>query len=207
MSVAGRPPAGALGLGKTRTCPHCKATVLESANVCPGCRHHLRFDPGATLRDESSFTAWKVDGVIGPRGSAEACEYSVVIALRNEEGRELARHVVAVGALQPSERRSFTLSVDVIPPRPTAAPAPPRVDAPAPVRGTASPPNRPPQPPPQPASRPSAPPPARAPLASQPHRIPPMGSIRAGTQGATRLPVAGPPAIPPKPPRDPSGGA
>ena len=31
-------------LGATRTCPHCKATVLQSANICPGCQHHLRFN-------------------------------------------------------------------------------------------------------------------------------------------------------------------
>ena len=36
--------AVAQGSGATRTCPHCRATILESAIVCPGCRHHLRFD-------------------------------------------------------------------------------------------------------------------------------------------------------------------
>ena len=39
MSVA-RPNA----VGATRVCPHCKATVLQSANICPGCQHHLRFN-------------------------------------------------------------------------------------------------------------------------------------------------------------------
>ena len=33
--------------GKTRPCPHCKETILESASVCPSCQHHLRFDPKA----------------------------------------------------------------------------------------------------------------------------------------------------------------
>ena len=28
--------------GATRTCPHCKTTILESAAVCPACRGHLR---------------------------------------------------------------------------------------------------------------------------------------------------------------------
>jgi len=40
MNVASRPVAA----GKTRTCPHCKATILESLSICPGCLHHLRFD-------------------------------------------------------------------------------------------------------------------------------------------------------------------
>ena len=31
-------------VGKTRSCPHCRATILESAAVCPACRHHLRFE-------------------------------------------------------------------------------------------------------------------------------------------------------------------
>ena len=33
--------------GATRTCPHCKATILESSAVCPACRGHLRFDAPA----------------------------------------------------------------------------------------------------------------------------------------------------------------
>ena len=40
MSVASRPSP----TGKTRTCPHCKAVILESLSICPGCMHHLRFD-------------------------------------------------------------------------------------------------------------------------------------------------------------------
>ena len=33
--------------GATRTCPHCKTTILESAAVCPACRGHLRLDATA----------------------------------------------------------------------------------------------------------------------------------------------------------------
>ena len=46
MSVASRP----VSTGKTRTCPHCKATILESLSICPGCLHHLRFDQEAAKR-------------------------------------------------------------------------------------------------------------------------------------------------------------
>ena len=128
MSAAGRPPAAPLG--KTRVCPHCKATVLESASVCPGCRHHLRFDPGSAQKDPGEYTAWKVDGVIGSRAAGEPAEYCIVVAVQNEQGREIARQVVAVGALQPDEKRAFTLSVEVMPPR-AAAPAPPSRTSPA----------------------------------------------------------------------------
>ena len=31
-------------LGASRVCPHCKATVLQSAAKCPSCQHHLRFN-------------------------------------------------------------------------------------------------------------------------------------------------------------------
>jgi hypothetical protein len=37
----------------------------------------------------------------------------VVVSICNERGQEIARKVVGVGALQPSETRSFTLSVEV----------------------------------------------------------------------------------------------
>ena len=43
----------------------------------------------------------------------ESWEYSVVISIRNEKGEEITRHVVGVGALQPSERRTFSLAVEV----------------------------------------------------------------------------------------------
>ena len=41
--------------GATRTCPHCKATLLESAAVCPACRGHLRFDAPAVEAAQRGF--------------------------------------------------------------------------------------------------------------------------------------------------------
>lgn len=101
---------------RTRLCPHCKATILESANVCPGCRHHLKFDPVAAQRLSETRTALRIEGTIQGPNPAEPCEYCVVIAIRDERGKEVGRHVVGVGAMRPAERRSFTLSVDVVPP-------------------------------------------------------------------------------------------
>jgi predicted amidophosphoribosyltransferase len=49
--------------GTARVCPHCKATILESASVCPVCRHHLRFDPNATER-RPTLTPLRVEGTI-----------------------------------------------------------------------------------------------------------------------------------------------
>jgi hypothetical protein len=105
-------------LGKTRTCPHCRATILESASICPGCHHHLRFDSAAAQRQAAAQSALCVEGTIRHPANAEGQEYSVVISVRNERGEEITRHVVSVGALQPREKRTFTLSVDVLPARP-----------------------------------------------------------------------------------------
>ncbi len=101
--------------GATRTCPHCKATILESAAVCPGCRHHLRFEPGAGAGAMSSLTPLRIEGTLQPPAEDAAWEYSVVLSIRNDRGEEVTRQVVGVGAMQPHERRSFVLSVELNP--------------------------------------------------------------------------------------------
>jgi hypothetical protein len=105
--------------GRTRTCPHCKATILESASVCPGCQHHLRFDSKAILerRTQPTFSALRVEGSFRNAEGNDAWEYSVVISIRNQRGEEIDRKVISVGALNPTESRTVTLSVDVMAPR------------------------------------------------------------------------------------------
>jgi hypothetical protein len=105
--------------GKTRTCPHCKAIILESASVCPGCQHHLRFDPNSVVeaRAKATFSALKVEGAFSNPKGADSWEYSVVVSVRNDRGEEIARKVVGVGALDPRESRTVTVSVDVFAPR------------------------------------------------------------------------------------------
>ena len=101
--------------GKTRTCPHCKATILESASVCPACQHHLRFDPKAIVerRLQPAFSALRVEGGFKHPVGGEPWEYAVVVSIRNDRGEELARKVVGVGALAPNEGRQVMVSVDV----------------------------------------------------------------------------------------------
>jgi len=101
-------------VGRTRVCPHCKATILESAAVCPGCNHHLRFGKLAENQQRAAKSVLRVEGTVRHPVDAEPCEYSVVIEIRNERGEQIARQVVGVGALQPQEIRSFTLSVDLL---------------------------------------------------------------------------------------------
>ena len=104
--------------GKTRICPHCKSTILESASVCPACQHHLRFDPKAIAerRAQATFSALRVEGAFRHPAEGDAWEYSVVVSVRNDRGEEVARKVVGVGALNANEGRSIMLSVDVFKP-------------------------------------------------------------------------------------------
>ncbi len=133
MSVAARADSS----GKTRTCPHCKATILESLTICPGCLHHLRFDQEAAKRQVAAASALRVEGVLAhPATATEPWEYFVVIAERNERGEEVARQVVNVGALRNAEKRTFSLSVEVMQQQPVVAsnkPPAPQPSAPAPA--------------------------------------------------------------------------
>ncbi len=105
--------------GKTRICPHCKTTILESASVCPGCQHHLRFDPNSIVerRAQPTFSALRVEGAFRNPEGVDSWEYSVVVSIRNDRGEEVARKVVGVGALDPRDSRTVMLSVDVFAPR------------------------------------------------------------------------------------------
>jgi hypothetical protein len=106
------------GLGRTRVCPHCRAQILESASICPGCKGHLRFDSSQLRAVEKPVRiAWQVEGTIASDSLGAGTEYSVVIAVRNEKNQEIARHVVNVGALTGDERRTFNLAVEVSEPR------------------------------------------------------------------------------------------
>jgi len=130
--IAARPAAP----GATRSCPHCRATVLLSANVCPACQHHLRFSaPGsasatAVAAAASGYAALQIEGTVRHRQPQEPCEFCVVLAITNEQGEQVSRQVVSVGVLQPNEARKISLSVNLMPARAGAAPAP----APAPVK-------------------------------------------------------------------------
>ena len=49
--------------GATRTCPHCRETILESATICPACNHKLRYGgPSTELTAPAALTPLKVEG-------------------------------------------------------------------------------------------------------------------------------------------------
>jgi hypothetical protein len=111
VSVAGREAVP----GATRNCPHCRALILESAVVCPGCRHHVRFGAGGKLGAvrEPDLVPLRVEGTVRHGGGPQSWEYSVVVSGRYEKGEEVSRQVVGVGPLAPGEGRTFTLAVEL----------------------------------------------------------------------------------------------
>ena len=104
-------------LGATRVCPHCKATVLASAAICPGCQHHLRFNQSAAKPGIAGYPALRFEGTIS-HPVAEPSEYCIVVAVSNARGERVTRQVIDVGALQPGEQRTISLSVEIAPAKP-----------------------------------------------------------------------------------------
>ncbi|MGQ0712844.1 MAG: hypothetical protein ACT4PJ_03825 [Gemmatimonadaceae bacterium] len=112
MSTRRRTPVGA-----TRTCPHCRAVILQSTSVCPSCRKHLRFVASAGGDAVvPTFSPLRVEGSIRHPNAGEAWEYAVMITIANDRGDEISRQVVGVGAIPPGEQRKFTVAVEVFKP-------------------------------------------------------------------------------------------
>jgi len=101
-------------VGATRPCPHCREIILESAVVCPACRHYLRFDPGADPTPEPALTPLRIEGSIRHPADGEPWEYTVVVSIRNDRDEEIAHKLIGVGAMNPNEQRTFTLSVEAV---------------------------------------------------------------------------------------------
>ena len=103
--------------GATRSCPHCKSTVLASASVCPACQHHLRFSAPGAVAAPTGYAALQVEGTVRHKQLEEPCEFCVVLEIANERGEQISRQVVGVGVLQPAEARRFSVSVNLVPAR------------------------------------------------------------------------------------------
>ena len=71
----------------------------------------------AESRAKSTFSALRVEGAFRNPEGVDSWEYSVVVSIRNDRGDEVDRKVIGVGALDPRESRTVTLSVDVFAPR------------------------------------------------------------------------------------------
>jgi hypothetical protein len=100
--------------GATRECPHCRETILESAAVCPACRHYLRFDAAPVPERAPALTPLCIEGSIRHPADGEPWEYTVVVSIRNDRGEEVAHKLIGVGAMSPNEQCTFTLSVEAV---------------------------------------------------------------------------------------------
>jgi len=102
--------------GESRTCPHCKSTILKSAATCPLCRHNLRFQSiGAGPVARPTNCALLVEGALKNRGDDEALEYFVLMEVRDEAGKLISSQSVGVGAIRRAEKRIFSLRVELAP--------------------------------------------------------------------------------------------
>jgi hypothetical protein len=102
--------------GATRRCPHCRETILDSALVCPACKHYVRYGASGVAEPapKPALTPLRIEGTIRHPSDGDPWEYTVVVTVRNDRGEEIARKLVGVGALNPNEQRSFTLSVEAV---------------------------------------------------------------------------------------------
>ena len=107
-------PSRASVAGESRTCPHCKATILKSSVACPICRHVLKFvSVGTDPRSEPTKCPLLVEGTIHHPGNGEALEYCILMEVHDQAGKLISRQSVGVGALHPAEKRTFLLRVEV----------------------------------------------------------------------------------------------
>jgi hypothetical protein len=106
--------------------------ILESLSICPGCLHHLRFEQDAARRQGAAKETLRVEGVLAHPPDDDAWEYHVVLVVRNERGDEVSRQVMTVGALQGNEKRSFAVSVEVLPVQLPPPPPKPVITPPSP---------------------------------------------------------------------------
>ena len=103
--------------GEARICPHCKATILKSAAVCPSCHHHLRYEAIRTgVQPLSTFCPLRIEGTIRHPDSEEPWEYAVVLEVHDDHGKVISNQVMGLGALRPAEARTFTLRLEVLTP-------------------------------------------------------------------------------------------
>jgi hypothetical protein len=108
--------AGVSAAGESRSCPHCKATILKSAASCPLCRHNLRFvSIGTAPIAQPKRCALLVEGALKNSTENETLEYFVLMEVRDESGKLLSRQSVGVGAIPRAEKRVFSLRVELAP--------------------------------------------------------------------------------------------
>lgn len=102
--------------GESRSCPHCRATILKSAVTCPLCRHNLRFVAlGAEPRAKTISCPLSVEGTLKNGHEDGALEYFLLMEVRDESGKVISRQSVGVGAIPRAQKRIFSLRIETTP--------------------------------------------------------------------------------------------
>lgn len=106
-----------ISAGDARSCPHCKASILQSSSSCPICRHVLRFSSSESrsVTPRPTTCPLLVEGTLAHPEPGEPLEYQVLMEVRDEAGKVLSRQCVGVGALREGERRLLSLQVEMSP--------------------------------------------------------------------------------------------
>jgi len=108
--------AGQAVPGESRSCPHCRATILKSAATCPMCRHNLRFvSIGAEPQAKPTTCPLWVEGTLKNTESGGALEYYLLMEIRDEAGKVISRQSLGVGAIPQATKRIFSLRIETTP--------------------------------------------------------------------------------------------
>ena len=75
----------------------------------------MRYDEKAAAQLPSGHTPLSIEGSFRNPADDLDWEYSLVVTIKNEQGKEISRKLIGVGALNPNEQRTFTLSVEMAP--------------------------------------------------------------------------------------------
>ena len=70
--------------------------------------------PAPTRPQAPALTPLRIEGSIRHPADGEPWEYTVVVSIRNDRGEEIAHKLIGVGAMNPNEQRTFTLSVEAV---------------------------------------------------------------------------------------------
>jgi|SRR5258705_7689808 hypothetical protein len=99
--------------GESRACPHCQATILQSATFCPICRHSLKLTSFEAPRARPATCPFLVEGTLEHPGASAPWEYSIIDGSAGRAGKLLSRQTVGVGALRQGQQRIFSLRVEM----------------------------------------------------------------------------------------------
>ena len=69
---------------------------------------------------EPALTPLRIEGSIRHPADGEPWEYTVVVSIRNDRDEEIAHKLIGVGAMNPDEQRTFTLTVEAVTAKPKA---------------------------------------------------------------------------------------